>query len=188
MVTVREIFVYFLLPVINFFVFFKLGQTSLYDELIANARRGTTNAIKCKPRLPKGLGTSFAPASAGSAVGFRSSSSSSSVALLDDPPTFEAVDSKKFSAYSEEHLVEMFFPTDTDTLLLNHNPSSPCTSYINPMVSINQECSAVVFANNEASSNTLRFNALSKEGPIVVQGSLSFRIFICNVSLTNSSY
>jgi hypothetical protein len=172
MVSSREIFVYFLLPVVNFYICFKLGQNSLFNELLATSGgRGGIALRKCKPPSLRVLGSSFAPVSSTNSL--KASRSSAAMAPpVDDPPSFKAVDSKMFSAYSEEHLVEMFFPPDSYTLLLNHNPSSACTSYINPMVSVNQECSAVVFADNEASSLTLRFNALSKEGLTVVQGTL----------------
>jgi hypothetical protein len=177
MVSSREIVVYFLLPVTNFYVFFKLGQKSLYNELLATTRAGTAPRKCNKHPSLQVLGSSFAPASGSNSLKGLGSSSSI-LPALDDPPSFKAVDSKEFSAYSEEHLVEMFFPPETYTLLLNHNPSSSCTSYINPMVSTNQECSAVVFANNEASSLTLRFNALSKEGPIIVQGIASIYLIL----------
>jgi hypothetical protein len=83
------------------------------------------------------------------------------------PPEILAVNAKEFNAYAEEALVEMFFPGNSKTLLVNHHKQN-CSSYINPMVSIQQECLGVVIANTESSHNLLRFN--DKEGVVDLRG------------------
>lgn len=86
-----------------------------------------------------------------------------------NPPQILDVDSKQFSSYSEEALVELFFPGKSRTLLVNHHDAE-CTSYINPSISQKQECLAVAVTDSESSSLDLRFNGAAKTPPLVLDG------------------
>ena len=154
MFSIRDFIVYFALPILNFVIWFKMGQQSIIQE-VGNHCPSPEAAAALVPAAPPPPRT--AP------------KRNNKKYLKFEPPQILDVDSKEFSSYSEEALVELFFPGKSRTLLVNHH-SEECTSYINPSTSQKQECLAVAVTDSESSSLDLRFNGAAKKPPLVLDG------------------
>ena len=170
MFSLRDIAVYLVFPVLNFIIWFKLGQKSVILEaqdscLTAKADTSVRSLIPASTDRFMTIQENKKPPRKKPGNAF----------IEFEPPELTPVDSKEFSSYSEEALVEMFFPGTSKTLLVNHH-DEPCTSYINPVTAIKQECLAVAITDSKSSSLDLRFNAMHKAGPVVINGISSYMI------------
>lgn len=163
MFSIRDVVVFFVFPVLNFIIWFKLGQKSIILELSG----------KCPPSIDNGRVSDLSPQRKMVQEFIPHKNKKSQKHFLKfTPPEILDIDSKAFSAYSEEALVEMFFPGNSRTLLVNHHRGEACTGYINPMVAHKQECLAVAVTDSTSSSLDLRYNALAKKGPVVIDSKL----------------
>ena len=165
MFPIRDILLFFLLPVLNFTFWFNYGKDVFSPSDL------------CPTYEPEELQRD--PIS----ISNKAASTKKKKFLKFKPPEILAVDAKDFNAYAEEALVEMFFPGTSKTLLVNHHQQN-CTSYINPMVSIQQECLGVVIANAESSHNLLRFS--DKDGIVQLKGAKRSKINYNLPQLTRS--
>lgn len=166
MFSLRDFTVFFLLPVLNFVMWFKMGQKSIMME--------ASNGCIVDPPIDQKETTALQTTIVTQKTGGKKKN-----ILSFDPPQILDVDSGAFSSYSEEALVEMFFPGKSRTLLLNHH-SEPCTGYINPMVNVKQECLAVAVTDSKSSSLDLRFNGGAKTGPVIIDSKCMIADFLLN--------
>jgi hypothetical protein len=168
MFSLKDVVIFFIFPLLNFVLWFKMGHRSIILEASNNCMQHTELSAAAAAATASRLMSSSTKRRS-SATSSKGRAASSREYLTFDPPEILDVDSKSFSAYSEESLVEMFFPGSTRTLLVNHH-DVPCTSYVNPVTSLKQECLAVAISDSKSSSLDTRFNGAGKSRPVVIDG------------------
>eukprot|EP01041_Mallomonas_annulata_P002655 gene2655-5211_t len=155
---------WFLIPAVNFTVWFMIGRTEHPEGYFDNEICPTPPPIIVEP--PPCLKKSTSLKSSANTARLSHSKSISKLPvhecgslILNPSPVLKSVNAEKLSEYRNEDLVEMKYPGWT-TLVNAHD--ADCESFVNPSLGRARDCIAVVHANTRAAHPLLRYDSAAK--------------------------